>query len=229
MSILSETRTRDRPRERLFSLGPRSLTTTELLAILIGTGTSGSDALVVAQGLLRIGAGSLRELARRPVGELGTVVGVGRAKAARITAALELARRLTDEGRAVPYIVRSPADVHRWCVPLMSDLAVEEFHLLALDAQNRITRDILITRGILDSSLVHPREVFRAAIAEAAAGVIVVHNHPSGDPSPSPEDVAVTGQIVEAGKLLGIDVLDHLIIGQRRYVSLKERGLGFQT
>ncbi len=225
MSILSETRTRDRPRERLFSLGPRSLTTTELLAILIGTGTSGSDALVVAQGLLRIGAGSLRELARRPVGELGTVVGVGRAKAARITAALELARRLTDEGRAVPYIVRSPADVHRWCTPLMSDLAVEEFHLLALDAQNRITRDILITRGILDSSLVHPREVFRAAIAEAAAGVIVVHNHPSGNPAPSADDRAVTRQLVEAGRVLDIPVHDHVVVGGDQFFSFAEAGL----
>jgi DNA repair protein RadC len=225
MSLLSETRTRDRPRERLLSLGPVSLTTTELLAILIGTGTSGSDALAVAQGLIHIGDGTLRDLARRPVGELATVAGVGWAKAARVAAALELARRLTDEGRVVPYVVRSPLDVHRWCMPLMSDLTVEEFHLLTLDTQNRITRDTLITRGILDSSLVHPREVFRAAIAEAAAGVIVVHNHPSGNPAPSSDDRAVTRQLVEAGKVLDIPVHDHVVVGGDQYFSFAEAGL----
>ncbi|UCD24231.1 MAG: DNA repair protein RadC [Gemmatimonadota bacterium] len=225
MSLISETGTRDRPRERLLSLGPASLTTTELLAILIGTGTLGSDALIVAGGLLRIGSGSLRELARRPVGELVTVAGIGRAKAARVAAAIELARRLADEGRAVPYVVRGPADVHRWCEPLMSDLTVEEFHLLALDAQNRITRDILITRGLLDSSLVHPREVFRAAIAEAAAGVIVVHNHPSGNPTPSADDRAVTRQLVDAGRVLDIPVHDHVIVGGDQFFSFSEAGL----
>ena len=225
MSRLSETNLSDRPRERLFSLGPTSLTTAELLAILIGTGTWGNDALVVAQGLLRVGAGSLRELGRRPTAELVTVPGVGRAKAARVAAALELARRLTDEGRAVPYVVRGPGDVHRWYVPLMRDLTVEEFHLLALDAQNRITRDVLITRGILDGSLVHPREVFRAAIAEAAAGVIVVHNHPSGNPAPSGDDRAVTRQLGEAGRLLGIPLHDHVVVGGDQFFSFAEAGL----
>jgi len=225
MSRLSETQNHDRPRERLFSLGPASLTTAELLAILIGTGTWGSDALVVAQGLLGLGAGSLRELARRPIGELATVTGIGSAKAARVAAALELARRLPDEGLAVPYVVRSPGDVHRWCVPFMRDLTVEEFHLLALDAQNRITRDLLITRGILDGSLVHPREVFRAAIAEAAAGVIVVHNHPSGNPTPSGDDRAVTRQLADAGRLLGIPLHDHLVVGGDQFFSFAEAGL----
>ncbi|UCG88783.1 MAG: DNA repair protein RadC [Gemmatimonadota bacterium] len=222
---LSDTRTPDRPRERLFSLGSDSLTTAELLAILIGTGTWGHDALVVAQGLLRLGTGSLRELARRPPAELAIVPGVGRAKAARIAAALELARRLTCEVRAAPYTVRGPVDVHRWCAPTMRDLAVEEFRILALDAQNRITRDLLITRGILDSSLVHPREVFRAAIAEAAAGVIVVHNHPSGDPAPSADDRAVTRQLVEAGRVLDIPVHDHVVVGGEQYFSFAEAGL----
>jgi DNA repair protein RadC len=222
---LSETRMPDRPRERLFTLGAHSLTTAELLAILIGTGTCGRDALAVARGLLRLGTGSLRELARRPPAELGTVPGVGRAKAAQVAAALELARRLTDEGRARPYVVRSPADVHRWFAPAMRDLAVEEFHILALDAQNRVTRDLLITRGILDSSLVHPREVFRAAIAEAAAAVIVVHNHPSGNPAPSADDRAVTRQLVQAGSVLDIPVHDHVVVGGEQYFSFAEAGL----
>lgn len=222
---LAETKTSDRPRERLYALGAGSLTTTELLAILIGTGTPGSDVIAVAQGLLRLSDGSLRGLARRPAGELARVAGVGKAKAARIVAALALAQRLADESRSPPYEVRSPASVYRWCGPRLQDLAVEEFHLLTLDTQNRITRDLLITRGILDSSLVHPREVFRAAIAEAAAGVIVVHNHPSGSTSPSVDDRAVTRQLADAGRILGVPVYDHLIVGGDGYFSFAEAGL----
>lgn len=222
---LAETRLTDRPRERLYALGPASLTTAELLAILVSTGTAESDALAVAQGLLRLGNGSLRELARRPLGELATIAGVGHAKAARVGAAMELASRLADEGRSPPVEARSPAEVHRLCGPKLRDLPVEEFHLLALDAQNRITRDLLITRGILDSSLVHPREVFRAAIAEAAAGIIVVHNHPSGNVSPSPDDRAVTRQLVEAGRIMDLPVYDHVIIGGDNYFSFAEAGL----
>lgn len=222
---LSETRVADRPRERLFTLGAASLTTTELLAILISTGTARRDALEVASGLLQLSTGSLRELARRPPGELASVSGVGKAKAARVAAALELAQRLAGEAREEPFGIRSPADVHRWCGSRMRDLAVEEFHLLALDTQNRIRRDLLITRGILDSSLVHPREVFRAAIAEAAAGVIVVHNHPSGNPTPSADDRAVTRQLSEAGKLLDIPLYDHVVVGGDRYFSFAEAGL----
>jgi DNA repair protein RadC len=225
MGRISETNPSDRPRERLFALGPKSLTTAELLAILIGTGTWGNDALVVAQGLLGVGAGSLRELERRPTAELATVPGVGRAKAARVAAALELARRLSGECRGTPYEVKSPTDVYRWCAPAMRDLPVEEFRLLALDSQNRITRDLLITRGILDGSLVHPREVFRAAIAEAAAGVIVVHNHPSGNPTPSGDDRAVTRQLAEAGRLLGIPLHDHVVVGGDQFFSFAEAGL----
>jgi DNA repair protein RadC len=222
---LSETRSSDRPRERLFALGPGSLTTTELVAILIGTGTSQNDVLAVAQGLLKLSEGSLRQLAGRPVAEMARVDGVGRAKAARVVSALELARRLVDESRSNPFEVRSPADVYRWCGSRLRDLAVEEFHLLTLDTQNRITRDLLITRGILDSSLVHPREVFRAAIAEAAAGVVVVHNHPSGSPTPSSDDRAVTRQLVEAGRILDVPVYDHLIVGGDLYFSFAEAGL----
>jgi DNA repair protein RadC len=121
--------------------------------------------------------------------------------------------------------VRSPADVSRRCGPALRDLVVEEFHLLTLDAQNRITRELLITRGILNSSLVHPREVFRAAIAEAAAGVIVVHNHPSGTPAPSADDREVTTQLVEAGRLLDIPVYDHVIVAGEQYFSFAEAGL----
>ncbi len=222
---LAETRLPDRPRERLYTLGPSSLTTTELLAILVSTGTTESDALAVAQGLLRLGNGSLRELARRPLAELATIAGVGRVKAARVGAAMELACRLADEGRRTPTEARSPGEVYRVCAPRLRDLPVEEFHLLTLDAQNRITRDLLITRGILDSSLVHPREVFRAAVAEAAAGIIVVHNHPSGNPAPSPDDRAVTRQLVEAGRIMDLPVYDHVIVAGDQYFSFAEAGL----
>jgi DNA repair protein RadC len=224
-SRLSDVGFAERPRERLFARGPASLTLVELLAILIGTGTARGDALEVAYGVLRLGQGTLRELARRPIGEVVQVAGMGRAKAARVAAALELGRRLAGEDAPPGLAAGSPADIRRWCAPVLRDLPVEEFHLLTLDSQNRITRDVLITRGILNSSLVHPREVFRAAIAEAAAAVIVVHNHPSGNPTPSPDDRAVTRQLVEAGRLLDLPVLDHVIVAGDGYFSFAEAGL----
>ena len=221
----AETLPDDRPRERLLQLGPTALTVVELLAIVIGTGTRAADARDAARELLALAGGSLSGLARRPVAGLATARGVGRVKALRVAAALELARRLLAEDRQPGVPVRAPVDVFRWCRPATRDLVVEEFRLLTLDAQHRITRDLLVTRGTLTSSLVHPREVFRLAIAEAAAGVIVVHNHPSGDPTPSAEDRAVTRQLVEAGRLLDIPVYDHVIVGADRYFSFAEAGL----
>lgn len=215
----------DRPRERLRALGPAALTAAELLAILIGTGTSDRDAMTVAREVLAAAGGSVRALARRPAGTVAVVRGVGAAKAARIAAALELGRRLAAEAEPPERVIRAPADVHRLCGPALRDLRVEEFRLLALDTQHRVVRELLITRGLLDSSLVHPREVFRAAIAEAAAGIVVLHNHPSGNPAPSADDRAVTRQLVEAGRLLDIPVYDHVIVGGDRYFSFAEAGL----
>ncbi len=222
---LSDTGPDERPRERLDSLGPAALTVVELLAIVIGTGSVRGDALALARDVLGVARGSLRRLTGRPAAELAGLPGMGRAKAARVVAALELGRRLGVERRSVRSAVRSPADVFRHCGPALGDLPVEEFHVLTLDAQHRITRDRLVTRGILTSSLVHPREVFRTAIAEAAAGVIVVHNHPSGTPAPSTDDRAVTRQLVEAGRLLDIPVYDHVIVGGDQYFSFAEAGL----
>jgi len=222
---LSEVQVSERPRERLFRLGPSSLTLVELIAILVGTGSASRDAVAVAEDIIQLGGGTLRALARRPPSELALVIGVGRAKAARVAASLELARRLADEEPRQKLMVRSPADVYRLCAPSLQDLVVEEFHVLTLDVQNQVTQDILITRGILNSSLVHPREVFRAAIAEAAAGVIVVHNHPSGTPTPSEDDRVVTTQLVEAGRLLDLPVYDHLIVAGNQYFSFAEAGL----
>lgn len=178
----------------------------------------------MADDLLAPGVGSLRRLAGRPPAELMRGPGMGPAKAARLVAALELGRRLGRESRTDAPRIRAPEDVVRLVGPRLRDLAVEEFHVLALDSQSRVLRELLVTRGLLDSSLVHPREVFRPAIAEAAAGVVLVHNHPSGDPTPSPEDRAVTRQLVAAGALLDLPVYDHVIVAGDRFTSFATAG-----
>jgi DNA repair protein RadC len=215
----------DRPRERLWSLGPAALTTAELLAIVLGTGGGGRDVLELARQLLDVGDGSLRRLAQRPSAELLQSPGIGLTKAARLIAAFELGSRAAREERPRVQRIREPEDVLRLFGPRLRDLQVEEFHLLALDSQSQVLREVLITRGLLNSSLVHPREVFRAAIAEAAAGIIVVHNHPSGDPTPSAEDRAATKQLCSAGRLLDVPVYDHVIIAGDRFVSFATAGL----
>lgn len=217
--------TPDLPRERLWALGPSALTPGELLAILLGTGSARTSVSDVAARLLEAGGGSLRRLAARPPAELLRVPGVGTAKGARLLAAFELAARLAGESRPSRPRIGEPADVVRLMAPRLRDLEVEEFRLLALDSQSRVLRDILVTRGLLNSSLVHPREVFRPAIAEAAAGIIVVHNHPSGDPTPSAEDQMVTRQLVAAGRLLDVPVYDHVVIAGDRFTSFATAGL----
>jgi DNA repair protein RadC len=215
----------ERPRERLWSLGPAALTTVELLAILLGTGTGGRTALDLAADLLEVGAGSLRRVAMRPRAELLQIEGIGPGKGARLLAAFEVGARLAGEDRPAAPRIREPEDVARLFQPRLRDLQVEEFHLLALDSQSQVLRQVLVTRGLLNSSLVHPREVFRAAIAEAAAGIIVVHNHPSGDPTPSTEDRTITRQLAEAGRLLDLPLYDHVVIAGDRFVSFAAAGL----
>jgi DNA repair protein RadC len=209
----------------LKSLGPHALSAAELLAVIVGTGAGGHSALAVAEAVLGSAEGSLRRLAARPVAALTEVPGVGTARAVAVHAALELGRRLSAEARDDGAPIRSPRDVFTAYAPRLQDLPVEEFHVAVLDAQHRLERDILVTRGILNSSLVHPREVFREAIAERAAAIILVHNHPSGDPTPSADDRAVTTQLVAAGRLLDIPVHDHVIVGRGRYTSFAEAGL----
>ena len=215
----------ERPRERLWSLGPAALTTAELIAILIGTGHGRSNVLEVSGRLLEVGQGSLRRLATRPRSELLRTRGIGPTKVARLLAAFELGARLAREERPPVVRIREPDDVARLFRGRLRDLQVEEFHLLALDSQSQVLREVLVTRGLLNSSLVHPREVFRAAITEAAAGIIVVHNHPSGDPTPSAEDRAVTQQLAAAGRLLDLPLYDHVIIAGDRFVSFACAGL----
>ncbi|GMV11656.1 MAG TPA: DNA repair protein RadC [Gemmatimonadaceae bacterium] len=215
----------ERPRERLASHGATRLSAIELLAIVLGTGRGGQSAIELAHGVLARSGGSLRRIASEPLGMLTSVGGIGRARAVAIHAALELGRRMVNETRQEGMAVRSPRDVYRLFGPRLEDLPVEEFHVAVLDSQHRVERDITITRGILNSSLVHPREVFREAIAERAAALILVHNHPSGDPTPSPDDRMVTEQLVAAGRLLDIPVHDHVIVGRGRYTSFAEAGL----
>lgn len=215
----------ERPRERLVDLGAHALSTAELIAIVLGSGGRGRSALAVAQNVLASAGGSLRRLAMRPVADVTANAGVGRARAAAVHAALELGRRMAAEGRAEALPVRSPRDIVAVFAPRLEDLPVEEFHVAILDAQHRLERDVTVTRGILNSSLVHPREVFREAIAERAAAIILVHNHPSGDPAPSADDRTITEQLVSAGRLLDIPVHDHVIIGRGRYTSFAEAGL----
>jgi DNA repair protein RadC len=215
----------DRPRERLVDLGVQALSTAELLALLLGSGTRERSALQLGHTVFSAYGGSLRRIARDPVASLTAITGVGLARAVGIHAALELGRRLAGEERQPGAPIQSPRDVVQWYAPRMEDLPVEEFHVAVLDAQHRLERDITITRGILNSSLVHPREVFREAIAERACAVILVHNHPSGDPAPSADDRAVTEQLAAAGRVLDVPVHDHVIIGRGRYTSFAEAGL----
>jgi DNA repair protein RadC len=215
----------ERPRERMRAVGAQALSTTELIATILGSGGTGGSAITCASLILNLGDGSLGRLASMPLAALTRVRGVGSARATAVHAALELGRRMAGEAREAGAPLRSPRDVAAAFSPRLQDLPVEEFHVAILDAQHRLERDVLITRGLLNSSLVHPREVFREAIAERAAAVILVHNHPSGDPTPSAEDRAVTEQLVAAGRLLDIPVHDHIIVGRGRYVSFAEAGL----
>jgi DNA repair protein RadC len=222
---LSDWSTSDRPRERLRDRGARELSVRELLAILVGSGSGVDTALDVADRVLEELEGSVRRLAAADPATLRRIGGVGPATASRLVAAFELGRRAAsaapgDDAGAV----RGPADVHRHMGPRLRDLRQEEFHVLLLDARHRLLRKALVTRGTLDASLIHPREVFRLAILEGAAGVILVHNHPSGDPTPSPEDRAVTRQLSDAGRAVGIPVLDHVVVGGGRWRSLAEDG-----
>jgi DNA repair protein RadC len=210
----------DRPRERLRSVGVRNLSLRELVALTIGSGSPGSSALDIADRLIGFTGGSLHRLGAMDVGEVERVPGVGAATAARLLASLELGRRAASERRRDPIRVRGPADVFARMGPRLRDALQEEFHVLLLNARHGVMREVLVTRGTLDSSLIHAREVFRPAVGEGAAGVILVHNHPSGDPTPSSQDRAVTRQLAAAGRAIGIPVLDHVVIGRGAYASL---------
>jgi DNA repair protein RadC len=218
--------THERPRERLMRHGEKALSTAELLAILFRTGVGGENVLRLAERVLSAFDG-LPGLANATIAELTAISGIGPVKAVELKAALEVGRRLMSAQPAERPSVTSPADAANLLMAEMSFLEKEHLRLILLDTRNRVLKTPTLYVGSLNSSIVRIGELFRAAIKENAAAFIVVHNHPSGDPAPSPEDIRITREIARAGALLGIDCLDHIVIGRNRYVSLKERGLGF--
>jgi len=216
----------DRPRERLAQLGPQALSNAELIGILLRVGVQGENAVQVGQRLLQA-FGGIAGLQRASFDEVCAQHGLGAAKAAQIKAAVELGRRLTLESPDERPAIHSPADAAALVQYEMSALEQEELRVMLLDTRNRVLDIQDVYRGSLNSSQVRVGELFKGAIRRNVAAVIIVHNHPSGDPTPSPDDVALTRAVIEAGRLLDIEVLDHLVIGRGRWVSLKERKLGF--
>jgi DNA repair protein RadC len=223
---IKDIETTERPRERLAKLGPQSLSKPELLAILLRVGVEGENAVQVGQRLLDT-FGGISGLHRAPFEEVCKQHGIGIAKAAQIKAAIELGRRMNLEELGERHTIHNPEDAAILLSYEMSALEQEELWVLSLDTRNRYLDTQHVYKGSLNSSQLRVGELFRQAIRLNAASIVVAHNHPSGDPTPSPDDIAVTRAIVGAGKLLDIEVLDHLVIGQGRFISLKERGVGF--
>jgi DNA repair protein RadC len=213
----------ERPRERLLKLGSEALSAQEILALILGRGIKGESVMVTSQKLLSR-FGNLRGIANASVEELSEIRGVGLAKAAQIKAALELSKRLEgDAGEQQKPMVKSPEDVVNIVKSQLKGKKKEHFLVLCLDTRNRVINCRPVSIGSLDTSIVHPREVFKEAVSSSAASVVFVHNHPSGDPEPSKEDVELTKRLVKAGEIIGIDVLDHIIVCDRSYLSLKAK------
>ncbi|MFJ7405094.1 MULTISPECIES: DNA repair protein RadC [unclassified Lysinibacillus] len=213
----------DRPRERLLRQGAKSLSNQELLAILLRTGTKEESVLVLANRVLRTFE-RLHHLKHATIEEMVAIKGIGEVKAIQILAAIELGRRLSQKQNDDKYTVRSPQDAAAYLMPDMTSLSQEHFVVLFLDVKNQIIHKKTIFIGGLNASIVHPREIFREAVKRSAASIICAHNHPSGVPTPSPEDIEVTKRIQEAGFIIGIELLDHIIIGDHQFISLKEKG-----
>ncbi|BDG46305.1 MULTISPECIES: DNA repair protein RadC [Parageobacillus] len=213
----------DRPRERLLSAGPESLADHELLAILLRTGTKEESVLQLAHRLLQHFEG-LRLLKDASIEEITSIKGIGTTKAIQILAAIELGRRIHRLGYNDRYVIRSPEDGAKYVMEDMRFLSQEHFVAIYLNTKNQVIYRKTIFIGSLNASIVHPREVFKEAIKRSAASIICAHNHPSGDPTPSREDIDVTKRLAECGRIIGIELLDHLIIGDQKFVSLKEKG-----
>ncbi|WP_298403032.1 DNA repair protein RadC [uncultured Chloroflexus sp.] len=224
---MNELPTNDQPRERLARLGAGALSDAELLAILLRVGVSGTNVLQLSQQLLSDYGGWIG-LQRAEYNDLCRRSGIGASKAASIKAALEIGRRLARISVDERFPIRSPADVAALLMVEMSHLDQEHLRTVLLDTKNRVQQISTIYIGSLNAATIRIGEVFKEAVRRNSAAIIVVHNHPSGEATPSPEDIQVTRQLVAAGRLLDIEVLDHLIIGRGHYVSLRERGLGFE-
>lgn len=213
----------ERPRERFMKHGPQSLSNHELIAILLHTGTKEESVLQLSNRLLTQFEG-LRNLKSATLEEITAIKGVGNAKAIQILAAVELGRRVANLSTEERYVIRSPEDGAKYMMNDMRFLAQEHFICLFLNTKNQVIHKQTIFIGSLNASIVHPREIFREAVRRSAASIICLHNHPSGDPAPSREDIDVTKRLAECGKIIGVDLLDHLIIGDNKFVSLKEKG-----
>jgi len=213
-----------RPRERLIRQGPEVLTVVELLAVLLRTGTSSMSALDLA-ALLLAKSGGLLGVTESSVEELCSIKGLGPAKAAQLKAAIELGRRLSAEVSGPRQLIRTPVDVHNLLKERMRYCDREHFLAVFLNTKHHVITVETISVGSLNSSLVHPRELFKNSIKRSAAALILVHNHPSGDPAPSIEDIEITRRLVEVGNIIGIQVLDHIIIGENGFVSMKDQGV----
>ncbi|MDB5053462.1 MAG: repair protein RadC [Bacilli bacterium] len=221
--MLRDVPNEERPRERMLQFGAQALSNAELLAILLRTGTYAESAVRLAQKVL-IESGSLRNLVDMSLDQLVQIKGIGSAKALQIQASIELGRRLARTSMNEKITIRSPQDVASYLMEDLRYLQKEHFVCLFLNTKNHVIAQETLSIGSLNASIVHPREVFRAAIKRSSAAIICVHNHPSGDPTPSPEDIQITARLVEAGQIIGIEVLDHIILGDQNFISLKEKG-----
>jgi len=213
----------DRPRERFEKNGPESLSNHELIALLLRTGTKDESVLQLANRLLAHFEG-LRLLKDATLDEITAIKGIGKAKAIQVLAAVEIGRRVANLAYNDRYVIRSPEDGANYVMHDMRFLSQEHFVCIYLNTKNQVLHKKTVFIGSLNASIVHPREVFKEALRRSAASIICAHNHPSGDPTPSREDIEVTKRLLECGKLLGIDLLDHIIIGENKFVSMKEKG-----
>lgn len=214
----------ERPRERLLALGASVLSDGEALAVVFGTGHPGAgSALVMSRALLST-FGDLRGVLSASVAELASLPGMGRARAAMLVSLGEIARRVSSDRLDAGVVLASSASVHAHFGPLLQDDKRESFYSILLDGRNRVMAKVRVSEGSLGASIVHPREAFRPAVREAAAAVIFVHNHPSGDPTPSAEDRRITERLRRAGEVMGIPVLDHVVVGRGRYWSFADNG-----
>lgn len=224
MHMLRDLPAEERPRERMLQYGAGALSHAELLAILVRTGTRKESAIHIAQRMLTA-AGGLRGLVDLSLDEMLHTKGIGPAKAIQLKAGIELGRRLAKTRLPEAETIRSPQNVAELLMEQLRYLQQEHFVCLFLNTKNHIIAQETLSIGSLNASIVHPREVFRAAIKCSSASIVCAHNHPSGDPTPSPEDIQLTRRLCEAGEIVGIDVLDHIVIGDGKFVSLKEQGL----
>jgi DNA repair protein RadC len=213
----------DRPREKLLTHGAHALGDNELVALVLGTGSRERDGLAVANGLLAL-RGGLHGLSRSSPADLRQVEGVGRAKAVQLVAAIELGRRTLTRPPGQRPQLRSTADSIAFLVPAFAGRPKEQVGVVLLDTKHRVLKTTIVSVGTLNSTIVEPRDLFREAVQESAAAVVVFHNHPSGDPTPSPDDRELTARLRASGIVLGVDVLDHIILGDARHYSFKERG-----